>query len=215
MGHTGKKGLFFELVVLTIETVKATGMVEYGQILVSQFRPFGTGIARIAASGACWTHKAGHAVGREGIIVKGDIALMGASPFQLSIPNLAKPAKTGQPFWNLALVQTYVAGNALRITWRLYGQAVGLTTPGMNLRNLRPDFRKMPPDAICTETNHIGDRLARRSTETTPTHGVSPSASQKGRWPDPWLLSRVTWALSYQAHKQKTPPSRSSWQTLP
>jgi len=171
------------VVVLAIEAVEGTGMIEHGEIVVSPFRPLGTGIAGITAPCAGWTDKAGHAIGRDGIIVQGEVPLMGPSSLQLSIPYLPKPAKTVLAFWNPAPVKTYVAGKALRIPRRCCGEVIGLATSGMDPGNLRPDFREMATDAVCTKPDDIGNGLARPFTETTPTHGASPSASQKGDCP--------------------------------
>jgi hypothetical protein len=52
-------------------------------------------------------------------------------------------------------VETKGTGKTALVTRRLYGKAVSLSAFGMNLGNLRPDFRKMVTDAIYTEPNDI------------------------------------------------------------
>ena len=59
----------FELVVLTIEAVEGTGMVEHGQVVVAMFSPFGDSIRGVATVRAARTNKVSHAVGGKRIIV--------------------------------------------------------------------------------------------------------------------------------------------------
>jgi hypothetical protein len=59
----------FELVVLTIEAVEGTGMVEHGQVIVAMFSPFGNSILGVATARAARTNKVSHAVGGKRIIV--------------------------------------------------------------------------------------------------------------------------------------------------
>ena len=59
----------FELVILTIEAVEGTGMVEHGQVVVAMFSPFGDSIRGVATARAARTNKVSHAVGGKRIIV--------------------------------------------------------------------------------------------------------------------------------------------------
>jgi hypothetical protein len=67
------------MVILAIKTVEGTGMVEDSQVLVSVFRAFYIGIARIPAACACRADKISYAIGWKRIIVIRKLALVGPS----------------------------------------------------------------------------------------------------------------------------------------
>jgi hypothetical protein len=92
------KGLFLEVVVLAVKTVKGTGMVEDSQVLVSVFWTFCIGITRISTARARRAHKTGHTISWQGVIVKGEFSLVGPASLQLPVPDMTETAKTCPAF---------------------------------------------------------------------------------------------------------------------
>jgi hypothetical protein len=74
-----RTGSVFELIVLTIETIKGAGVIKYGQVVVPVLRTSTHGVLWITTAGATGTDKIAYAVCGQGIIVVGEVALMGAA----------------------------------------------------------------------------------------------------------------------------------------
>ena len=70
-----------KLVVLAIEAVEGTGVIEDSQVVVTMLRAFGDSISGVATSCTTSTDKISHAVCGQGIIVVGKISLVGATTF--------------------------------------------------------------------------------------------------------------------------------------
>jgi hypothetical protein len=149
------KGLFLEVVVLTVKAVKGTGMIKDSQVLVSVFRASCIGIARIPTARARGAHKGGYAIGWKGIVIKGESSFVGPASLQLTVSDVAEPTKPCAAFWDLASANTKRAAYTLWIAGRLHRKAVGRAASGMSLGNLRPDLREMAPDAVGTEADNI------------------------------------------------------------
>ena len=149
------KGLFLEVVVLTVKTIKGTGMIKDSQVLVSAFRACCTGIARILTARARGAHKSRYAIGWKGVVIKGESSFVRPTSLQLTVSDVAEPTKTCAPFWDLASVDTKRADYTVWIAGRLHRKAVGRAASGMSLGDLRPDFREMGPDAVGTEADNI------------------------------------------------------------
>ena len=150
-----RKCPLLKLVVLAVKAVKGARIVENSQVFISVFRAINMGIARVTASCACRTHKVSHTIGRQGVIIIGQVSLMGPSALQLSVADVSKTAKTCLAFWNATPVKTDATRNTLGITRRFYWKAVSLAASGMNFGDLWPDYGKMVTDAICTKANDI------------------------------------------------------------
>ena len=69
------------LVVLTIEAIEGTGVIENSQVVVAMLGTAGDSISGVAAAGATSTDEIAHAVCGEGIIVVGKISLVGTTSF--------------------------------------------------------------------------------------------------------------------------------------
>ncbi len=74
-----RKGCFFEMVILAIQTIERTRMIKYRQILVSVFRAFYIGVAWITAARAGWTDKISYAIGWQRVIIIREFSLVGPS----------------------------------------------------------------------------------------------------------------------------------------
>ena len=70
-----------KLVILAIEAVEGTGVIEDSQVVVAMLRAAGDGVSGAAAAGTSSTDKISHAVCGQGIIVVGKISLVGATTF--------------------------------------------------------------------------------------------------------------------------------------
>ena len=81
------------------------------------------------------------------------LSFVGSSSPYLSPLDMPYYTKARSAFRDLAPVETKCAGGSAFITRRLYGKAVCSAAFGMNLVDLRPDFRIMMADAICAEPN--------------------------------------------------------------
>ena len=156
-----RKGCFLEVVILAIETVKGTRMIKHGQILIPVFRTVQIRITWIPTTCPCRTDKIGHAIGRKWIIVIGKLPFVGPPAPQLSSLNMPHTTKACRTFGYPTPMETQGTGTPAFITGSFRGESVGPAAPGMNRGNLRPDFREMTTDAICTEPNDIRDRLSR------------------------------------------------------
>jgi hypothetical protein len=150
-----RKGRFFEMVILAIKTVKGTGMIEHGQVLVSVFRTLRIGIAWIATACARRADKVAYAVRWKRIIVVREFPFVGPSAPKLSIPDMPYATEAGCTVGDLASMVTQGTRKAFFITGRFCRKAVRPATLGVDLGDLWPDFRKMVTDAIRAKSDHI------------------------------------------------------------
>jgi len=150
-----RKGRFFEMVILAVKTVKRTRMVEDRQIFVSVFRTFQIGITGIPTARARRANKISHTIGWNGIMVIRKPSFMGPPSPQPAVSDMPKSTKTCSAFCHLASVHTNRTRDASWIMGRFHRKAISPAAPGMNVGDLRPDFRKMATDAICAESNDI------------------------------------------------------------
>jgi hypothetical protein len=167
----GGKGFLLEVVILAIEAVERAGLVEDGQVGIPVFRTFFVGISGRPASRASWTHKAGHAIGGQGIVIKGQVPLVGPPPFQPAAANLPKPAKTDLALADTACVDTDITTDPLRMPRGDLWQAIGIAASGVNRGNLWPHLIEMASDAIGTEAHGVGNGFSALMAVTTCAHG--------------------------------------------
>jgi hypothetical protein len=104
--------LFLIMIILTVQTVKGTCVEKDGKVLVTTLRTLRDGILRVTASCAARTNKATHTVGRQGIVVKREVPLMGPTPFQFPAFHASKPTKSPPAFRYLTTVYAQGAGDA-------------------------------------------------------------------------------------------------------
>ena len=77
----GRASSILELVVLAIEAIEGTGVIEDGQVVVAMLGAAGDSISGVATAGTSSTDKISHAIRGQGIIVVGKISLVGATTF--------------------------------------------------------------------------------------------------------------------------------------
>ena len=70
-------GSISKLVILTVQAIEGTGMVENGQVFMAEFLALGDSVFGIAAASACGADKSPHTVGGKWIVVEGKISLVG------------------------------------------------------------------------------------------------------------------------------------------
>ena len=150
--------MFFELVVLTIQTVEGTGMVEHGQVVMAMLRPFKDSIRGVATARAARTNKVSHAVGGKRVIIIRKIALVRTAAFYGAALHSTKSAEAYAVFRNSALVHTELAGDASLCPGRVFRKTIRLPAAIVHPLDFRPHFLKIGPDTIYTEANYSGDR---------------------------------------------------------
>ena len=77
----GGASSILKLVILAIEAVEGTGVIEDSQVVVAMLRAAGYSVSGVATAGTTSTDKISHAVCGQGIIVVGKISLVGATTF--------------------------------------------------------------------------------------------------------------------------------------
>ena len=133
-------------------------MVEYGQVVVAMFSPFGDSILGVATARAARTNKVSHAVGGKRIIVIRKIALVRSAASYGAAFHSTKSAEAHAAFRDPALVHTKLAGDAIFCPGRVFRKTIRLPATIVNPFDFRPHFFKMSPDTICAEAYYRGDR---------------------------------------------------------
>jgi hypothetical protein len=93
-------------------------VVKNGEILVSVFRAVRISIVRIATACARRADKIGYAVCRQWVMVVGELAFVGPSSRQFSVPDMPHTAKPCFSLRDLTPVLAQAAGQAVSITRR-------------------------------------------------------------------------------------------------
>jgi len=148
--------LGLKMVVLTVQTIKPAGMIEYGQIPITVFRAFGSGIYRISAARTSRADKVPHTVGGKGIIIVGQIPLVGSPSGDSAVLNPSKSTKADAVFRNFTIMDTHAAGNAVYCIRGILRKAVGPAAAIMNSLDLRPDIVEMRPDTVGAKADGVG-----------------------------------------------------------
>jgi hypothetical protein len=73
-----RSGFCFVVIILAVEAIKGAGMIEDGKVFVTIFGSFGEGVGWMTAPCPCWADKVPHTIGGKGIVIIGEIPLMGA-----------------------------------------------------------------------------------------------------------------------------------------
>jgi hypothetical protein len=150
------KRLALKMKVLTVQTIKPAGMIKYGQIFITVFRAFGSGISGISAARTSRADKVPHTVGGKGIIIVGQVPFMRSSAGNLSVMNPSKSTKTDTVFRNFTVMDTQATSNAACCIRGINRKIIGPAAAIMDSLNLRPDIVEMHPDAVRTKTDGIG-----------------------------------------------------------
>ena len=113
----------------------------------------------VAATRACGTYKIAHAIRRQGIVVIRKLPLVRPAGRELAAPDPAYAAKAGSPFRDLAPVVAQGTGPPVFISRGLIGQTISQAASGVDPGNLQFYLRKITANAVCAETDDIGNRL--------------------------------------------------------
>jgi hypothetical protein len=135
-------------------------MVEYGQVVMAMFSPFGDSIRGVTTACAAGTNKISHAVGGKGVIVIRKIALVRASAFYGAAFHSAQPAEAHAAFRDSAMVHTKLAADASLCPGRVFRKTIRLPATIVNQLDLRPHFLKMRPNTICAKAYYSRDGKA-------------------------------------------------------
>lgn len=150
------KRLRLKMVVLTVQTIKPAGMIEYGQILITVFRAIGSRISGISAARTSRADKIPHTVGGKGIIIVGQVPLMRSPAGNSVVLNSSKSTKADAVFRNFTVMDTQAAGNAVYCIRGILRKAIGPTAAIMNGLDLRPDIVEMRPDTVGAKADGVG-----------------------------------------------------------
>ena len=172
--------MLLEMVVLAIEAVEGARMVEDGQVLVPELRPSGDSIAWITAAGAGGTDKRAHAVGRERVVVVGEVALVRAPACDRPPHVPAKTAKSRLTFRDLAAVHAERARTAVFPPGRLGWQSVGPPAPVVYLLDFGPYLGKVGPNTVSAIADHLRDGSPLPVAVSTGPHGARPNLPCSG-----------------------------------
>jgi hypothetical protein len=145
-----------KVVVLTIQTIKPAGLVEYGQILITVFRAFGSRISGIPAARTSRADKVPHTVGGKGIIIVREVALMWSPTGNSTVLNSSKSTKADAVFRNFAVMDTQATGNTVYCIRGILRKAIGPAASIMNGFDLRPDIIEILPDTVGAKADGIG-----------------------------------------------------------
>jgi hypothetical protein len=136
--------------VLTEQAVKSAGMNKNGQVCESLFRSGIIGIFRISFTRPAGTNPVSHAVGRERIVIKREVAALFASIDENPSFILTHTAVPAASLRDSALIDASRASDPLRITWRDCRQFEGFPDFGMNVYDMLFDIFKMRANAAHT-----------------------------------------------------------------
>ena len=150
------KRLGLKMVVLTVQTIKPAGIIEYGQILITVFRTFGSRISGITTARTSRAYKVPHTVGGKGIIIVGQIPLMRSPAEDSAVLNLSKSTKADAVFRNFTVKETQATGNAVYCIWGILRKTINSSAAIMNSLDLRPDIVEMRSDTSGTKANGTG-----------------------------------------------------------
>lgn len=131
-------------------------MIEYGQILITVFRTFGSRISGISTACTARADKVPHTVGGKGIIIVGQIPLMRSAAGDSAVMNLSESTKADAVFRNFTVMDTQAAGNAVFCIRGILRKAISLATSIMNGLDLRPDTVEMRSDTSSAKANGVG-----------------------------------------------------------
>ena len=146
--------------ILTVQAVERTGMVENGQVVMATLRAAGGSIRGVAAACAAGTNKASHAVGGKRVIVIRKIAFVRASAFYGAAFHSAQPAEAHAAFRDSAMVHTKLAADASLCPRRVFRKTIRLPATIVNQLDFRPHFLKMRPDTIYAKAYYSRDGKA-------------------------------------------------------
>ena len=131
-------------------------MIEYGQILITVFRAFGSRISGISAARTSRADKVPHTVGGKGIVIVGQIPLMRSPTGDSVVLNLSKSTKAYAVFRNFTVMDTQATGNAVYCIWGILRKTINPAAAIMNGLDLRPDIVEMRSDTGGTKANGAG-----------------------------------------------------------
>jgi len=150
------KRLGLKMEILTVQTIKPAGMIKYGQIFITVFRAFGSGISGISTARTSRADKVPHTVGGKGIIIVREVALKWSPTGNSTVLNSSKSTKADAVFRNFAVMDTQATGNTVYCIRGILWKAIGPAASIMNGFDLRPDIIEILPDTVGAKADGIG-----------------------------------------------------------
>lgn len=164
------KRLGFKMVVLAVQTIKPAGMIEDSQILITVFRTVDSRISGVPAARTSRTNKIPHTVGGKGIVIVGQVPLMGSPAENSAVLNPSKATKAHAAFRDFTIMDTQAAGNAVYCMGRIIRKAICFTAAIMNGLDLWPNYVEMLPDTMAAKADGIGYVFCAFMTKIACTH---------------------------------------------
>jgi len=137
----------FKMIVLTVQAVEGTGMIEYSQIFVAMLGPLGNSILGISTACTAWADKITNTVCRKRVKVVIQVPFMRPSANDFAVLSSPKAAKTRFSFRDLALVGAEAATDAVGCSGRVFRKTKRPSAVQMDLFDLRPDILEVSADA--------------------------------------------------------------------
>jgi hypothetical protein len=150
------KRLGLKMEVLTVQTIKPAGMIKYGQIFITVFRAFGSRISGISAARTSRADKISHTVGGKGIIIVGQVPLMGSPAGNSAVLYSSKSTKAHAVLRNFTVMDTQATGHTVNCIRGILRKVIGPAAAIMNGLNFRPDIVEIRPDATSAKTDGVG-----------------------------------------------------------
>ena len=156
---SGFQGIFSEVPVLAIETIEGAGVEKDGKVLIASFRACAMGILGEPGPGPAGADPVGHAVGRQRIVVPGELSLFYRNSSDLSALIPPQAAIPQSAFGDSAFIYAEVAGNSTFILRGCFGKSMGSAALSMGLDDERQRLTGFGFQAIRADTDFPGDKI--------------------------------------------------------
>jgi hypothetical protein len=122
---SGFQRLFSEVPVLAKETIEGAGVEKNGKVFIASLRACAMGVLGEAGPGSAGANPVGHAVGRQRIVVPGELAFSCRNSSDLSSLIMSQPAIPQSALRNPAFIHAEIAGDSLIVLRGCPGQMIG------------------------------------------------------------------------------------------
>ena len=143
--------------ILTIQTIQGTRVVEDCQVVVTVLRTFSDSIPGIAAARTARTDEIPYTIRRKRVVIEREVSLMGATTFDDAVFHPAQAAKSHSTFMDTTLMKAKWTGDSAFCPRRVLWQAISSAAAIVNSLDLWPNLFEILPDAAGTEADYIRD----------------------------------------------------------
>lgn len=147
------------LPVLAEQAIERAGLIKYGQILKTIFRPIPIGEIRVAGPGPAGADPIGNAIGGQGIVIPAHIAFFRASPQKPAFAILAQATVAFSTGADETLVDTKIALLPRFILGGLCREMKRLSRLPMHRLNKGQELEEIGAKAIGAKLNRLGNEV--------------------------------------------------------